>query len=183
MKLNRYFALATLVILACGKTQKASDSQKTYFDIRGFFDKEAGRLSSNHPTIQKTVVHNNSTEQKITRDINWENELELFKKSDINKPSWKNSYTALKTADAIEYTAREPALRTRKIRIEYSAQGKIHSIRIQNTVKNLLYSSSEELVYLPDSSYSILKNQKVVLIGTDLYRIMGKILTVDRTNN
>ncbi|WP_256009505.1 hypothetical protein [Desertivirga xinjiangensis] len=175
MRIFIYLLLTSLYLLtACSNEQKASDAG-IYFDIRGFFKSEAVRLTQQNSYLYKTVSHNGKSETQQLIIADWPNEFALFSESDLNKPSWKNSYNiAEKSKFLIEYSAKEDKLRTRKICISKSASGEIDHIYILNENSNFLYSSEEELNYYPDSLYQIIKHQKVSLLGANTYIISGK---------
>lgn len=118
---------------------------------------------------------NSETESKRLQIDNWEKELELFWKADINKPAWKESYQISLIGSTISYLAIDSALKTRKIRIEQDSNGKPSHIYILNEVSNELYSSTEELDYFHDSLYSIKKTQKILFLGESNYLIRGSI--------
>ena len=168
------FLLTSLCLLtACSDNQRASDVNK-YFDIRSFFESEADRLTQLNSSLSKTVSHNGKTENQQLMIGDWPNEFTLFSESDLNKPSWKNSYSVAESKFLVEYLAKEDKLRTKKIRITKSASGKISHIYILNKSSNFLYSSEEELNYYPDSLYQIIKHQNVQLLGANTYIISGK---------
>jgi len=156
------FAFLLLVFLAaCGTREDSKNVPGRYFDVRGYFKKEATRLQKQNPTIEKTVSQNTELEKKQLRITNWETELELFSESDINKPAWKNSYLIKKSGSEVEYISTDNQLRTRKISIHYSEKGTVDRITILNKASNLLYTSTEKLSYYPDSLYTINKKQNV----------------------
>ena len=99
---------------------------------------------------------------------------DLFISSDINKPSWKNSYTVEKDKNVTTYTALDTSLKVRKIRLERNGE-KISSIEISSRVNNEIYTSAETLNYYPDSLYTIKKQQNVKGLGNNTYKIEGKI--------
>jgi len=172
MRLNKIILTGLLFIAACTNSEKAANV-KTYFDISGFFTSEAKRLQAQHSSVEKQVSQNKASEKKRLKIENWKSELELFINSDINKASWARSYKQNITDTLIEYSALEDNLKTRYIRI-LKSQGKTKQISITNTASNFLYSTMEELIYCPDSIYSISKTQKVILLGTNRYHIVGK---------
>jgi hypothetical protein len=73
------------------------------------------------------------------------------------------------------YTAISPELKTQRIIVD-KENGKVKSINIYNHTKNMLYETSENLSYYPDSVYSIDKTQHVLLLGNNRYIITGKFL-------
>ena len=75
----------------------------------------------------------------------------------------------------MKYLAIDTNLRTREIRIKLDSNGKPQHILIRNSSRNFLYESTETLLYIPDSAYSIDKYQKVILIGENKYLIRAEI--------
>lgn len=176
MSLYRQVLTTFLLLYAtsCTEDKKAPDGQKAYFDIGGFFTAEADRLNRQNPQILKLVNHDGKIEEKEVRVTDWKKELDLFISSDINKPSWKNSYAIETINDVTSYTAMDTNLKVRKIRLERTG-ARISSIEISSRVNNEIYTSTEILKYYPDSLYSILKEQDVRALGNNTYKIEGKI--------
>jgi hypothetical protein len=108
--------------------------------------------------------------------INWQNELSLFIGSDINKAAWRNSYKIMENKSSISYHAIDTNLRTREILIKKDMSGKPEHILIKNISRNHLYESSEILVYIRDSLFSIDKNQKVLFMGKNSFKINAIII-------
>jgi hypothetical protein len=169
MKYN--FILFLLILSACNRPKEKE--LKTYIDLKGYFDSEARRLTKSNPLIKKTVARNDATETRPLKDINWKTELSLFAESDINKQAWKDSYKVSRHGYKTIYLATDNTLKTREINITQDPQGKIKKILIRNQTDNMLYSSTEQLVYIPDSLYEISKQQHVAVIGDNRYFING----------
>jgi hypothetical protein len=146
----------------------------TYFDIKAFLKADTGRLNHSAPLVLKTVVHNGIQETKKVKIADWGQELSLFAESDINRPTWKNSYTIIDNDEFLIYEAKSLELRTREILIKRE-RGKIKWILISNRTKNTLYQTYEKLTYYPDSLYLIEKRQHIRLMGNNSYMIKGVI--------
>lgn len=146
------------------------DGANRYFDIKGYFSKEAERLTQLHPHVEKTVKHNKQSESRDLGISSWNDELGLFSGSDINKPAWRDSYKVIKRGNTTVYKAKLPELKTQSITIVNSGN-KVQSIDIVNHTSNLLYTSTEKLSYYPDSAYHISKMQHVRLLGVNSYDI------------
>jgi len=169
--MNYTFFIVLLIFSACSEPKKKELS--SYEDLKGFFDSEAQRLTKADPEIKKTVARNDDSETRLIKGIDWKVELSLFAESDINKPAWQDSYKIINQAGKTVYLASDSSLRTREISINKDTSGKITKVRIVNQTKNLLYSSVEQLVYIPDSLYQISKQQHVAVIGENRYFING----------
>jgi len=173
-----YFPLLSIFLIflisACTPGQQNTGQQSTYFDLEGYFIKEAARLQQENPLILKTVGKNDLKEEKRLHIKSWENELGLFLSSGINKSAWKDSYIEQQDSQSIRYTALDSSLRTKKVIVQKDTAGTVKHIYIFNKTSNSLYSSAETLDYYPDSLYMINKRQQVLLIGSNSFEITGR---------
>ncbi len=173
--MNRRLALLFVVFISSCTIQEETKSKYDFFDIKGFFEAEAKRLSQKRTLSNKIVTQNNQSEIKKGLPVDWNDELALFIASDLNKPAWINSYKRSEDDLRISYLAIDTNLRTRYIEIKKDQNGKAFFLKIKNISRNMLYESSEELTYIPDSSYTINKNQRVRFLGNNQYQIKGTI--------
>jgi len=173
--MNRRLAFLFIIFISSCTSQEEKISKKSFFDIKGFFEAEAKRLSNNKSLSNKIVTQNNQSEIKKGLSVDWNDELALFIASDLNKPAWINSYKHSEDDLHISYLAIDTNLRTRFIEIQKDKNGRAVFFKIKNITRNMLYESTEELTYIPDSSYSIDKNQSVRFLGTNQYQIKGII--------
>jgi len=170
------FILILFFFYSCSDNNKNSKPESgalTYFDIKGYFQAEAKRLSKKKSLVYKEILKNDQKEAKKIQINNWDKEFSLFIESDINKPSWVSSYSVNKNNDTLVYKALDPDLRTKEIKILKKAE-KLLLISIKNEAANKLYKSEEELYYFPDSLYKIIKTQEVRIIGKNHYQISGE---------
>jgi len=151
-------------------------TKTAFFDIKGFFESEVNRLTNKKSTVNKSVRQNEQSEIKKNLSVDWNNELALFIASDINKPAWKDSYTISGDSVHFSYVAIDKNLRTISVEIKKDLQGRPVFFKIKNMTRSKLYESSEELTYIPDSIYTINKNQSVRFLGKNTYRISGILL-------
>jgi hypothetical protein len=165
-----------LVFLAACKQAEEKPTTLVYTDIKAFFESEATRLTKNKTLVNKTIHQNGSSESKNKISINWQDELNLFISSDINKPAWKDSYKIINDSSRTSYYSIDSGLRTKEVHINTDINGKPTRFYIKNINKNKLYESTEVLIYIPDSAYSIEKNQSVFLLGKNNLFIEAKII-------
>lgn len=165
--------LFTVILLsACSQNSEPSRQQKYFFDIAGYFQRQAEILKNKK--VLKTVQKNGVSETKTLEISDWQQELALFTEADINKPAWKNSYKVDSGANKLLYTAKEADLRVQKITINFANEGQVKQIAISTQSTNLLYHTTENLLFVADSAYRIEKHQKVLLLGANDYLINGK---------
>lgn len=164
----------SMLFMAACKPEVKQGSGHKYFDLKKYFETEAARLNASRPNITKTVTFNGQPEKKMVTIKNWEQEFDLFSGSDINRPSWRDSYRMIARGDSVTYTAVDDNLRTRRIIIVQKNHKVVH-VDISNFTQNLLYKTTEHLVYIPDSVYRIEKHQSVKILGDNDYQIYGKL--------
>jgi hypothetical protein len=172
---RKLFILLLIFISSCSN-QKEMKTKTAFFDIKGFFESEVKRLTNKKSTVNKNVRQNDQSEIKRNLSVDWGNELALFIASDINKPAWKDSYKISGDSVHFNYLAIDTNLRTRSVEIKKDQQGRAVFFKIKNITRSKLYESSEELIYIPDSIYTITKNQSVRLLGKNTYQIIGTVL-------
>jgi hypothetical protein len=172
----RKLAILLLIFISSCSNQEEMKTKTTFFDIKGFFESEVKRLTNKKSTVNKSVRQNDQSEIKKNLSVDWVNELALFIASDINKPAWKDSYKISGDSVHFNYLAIDTNLRTRSVEIKKDQQGRAVFFKIKNITRSKLYESSEELIYIPDSIYTINKNQSVRLLGKNTYKISGTVL-------
>ncbi|QEC53285.1 hypothetical protein EDD80_10317 [Anseongella ginsenosidimutans] len=174
MNIRLIFILLGVILWGCERTPPPPESAGSYFSLDNYFGKEIERLNLKQPLVEKTVKKNDQQEKRSLKELDWAVELKAFKSSDINKPAWRNSYSADSTEGSVVYTATEDGLRVRTIRIRQNPEGRILSIVIERAEENYLYTSNELLKYYPDSLYFIERHQKVRVLGPDAFQVSGR---------
>jgi hypothetical protein len=157
---------------ACKESPSTQSNAAQYFDLTGYFDNEALRLSKINPTIKKQVTIDTSSEQKAILITDWAKEFNVFKEADINKASWIGLFKIEKSDAITTYTSNDDKIAVKKLEISYQ-HGKINRITAILNTSNMLYHSSANLNYYPDSLYSIYKTQKIKLMDAKAYKITG----------
>jgi hypothetical protein len=159
---------------ACRPDVRVSGGLK-YFDLTGYFAKDAALLNKLNKPVLKTVTHNGVTETKTVHIADWGLELSLFTEADINKPAWKDSYKITNEDGIFIYRAKTPDLKVREILIKMDKQNVKWILIYNKTPKYILYQTTEKLSYFPDSLYMIERIQRVRLTGTNVYKVRGEI--------
>lgn len=166
--------LLLLLCYGCGDPIEASQKKvHTYFDLKGFFEKERARLSQSNPLILKTVMVNDSAESKQIRIADWKKELSAFSDADMNRAAWKGLFQVRKTASGVSYTADSKKVPVKEVLV-MQRNGKLYGLQILIRNANTLYTSSDTLSYYPDSLYEVKKSQNIRLLSEKKYQITGK---------
>lgn len=159
-----------LLVMACGGVDNADATSKNltkpFFDLKGYFDEQIGALSNTKPSLVKKVTIGDQVEEKIIEQTDFSQELQVFQRSDINRPTWLDKYQVDSTfrekqLTAVQYTALDTTLNTRLLKV-YFEQGKVDSIRIRNQTHSLVADTQQDLFYCPGRNYHILSTQKTI---------------------
>jgi hypothetical protein len=155
--------LLGLFFCSC-ENNKPEKITATYFDLKSYFEKQAAELNANNFKLKKIVLKDEATEEKVFEHPDWNLELKSFSESDINKPSWKNSYVIDSTGDpsafCVKYMAKDSALKIKSINFcfEYDS---LTFIRIEKRTDDIYYDNITTLNYFPMKAYSIQNSQKI----------------------
>lgn len=166
--------LALSFLGACNLAPKKEQSKTLqYFDLKGYIALEAKRLSQSNPEVDKSVMVNQSAEQKKVSIADWPKELSAFSDADINKSAWQGLFKVSENKDSKTYTSNEEKVPVKSLRIQYK-NGRLHGIEVLIRAENSLYNSNDTLLYFPDSLYQIRKTQHIKLLNEKNYLVTGK---------
>jgi len=174
MRHNLLILGSFLLLASCNRSP--AEQQKTvslYFDLKGYFEKEALRLQRTQPLISKSVNINGAEEMKSLKIANWKRELSAIADADINKASWRGLFTVKKTGEKVQYITAEEKIPVKEVTVTYS-QNKPIAVVVLMKASNMLYTSVDSLSYYPDSLYQINKSQHIRLLDSKDYKVTLK---------
>lgn len=156
---------------------RAGLEEKTFFDLRAFFEEEIARLQAENPKIKKEIEINGKTEQKTQEEVDFKKELAIFIRSDINKPAWKDKYgvdSVVVSNDLIrlDYIALDSTLKTRLLSIEFE-DAAVNKVSITNKTDSPLIQSQQQLTFEPKKGYQIANQQDLSLSDDSQLRIVA----------
>ncbi len=169
-----------LFFSACDITPEAGVDQKTFFDIKGYFDGEVQRLASKG-RARKIVVADGKQEEKIVDCIDLKKELAVFADADINRPAWSDKYVADTTFGEqnellqVQIKAVDKMMKTQRIEIDYSNSA-VSKITIENNSSSSMATSRQSLVYEPKVGYTIESHQKVTMTNDQVFQVVVRFL-------
>lgn len=162
-----------LIFLGCNPAKENQKTSSAYFDVKGYFEKEALRLNAVNPLLTKTVAVDNAKETRKIHLKDWSKELSVFSDADINRNAWKGLFLVKSTHEQDTYTSDHEKVPVKTIMVT-KRNGQLYGIRMVITYSNVLYTSADTLSYFPDSLYQIKKNQKIRLLEAKNYTITGR---------
>lgn len=168
------------LLTGCNHRQTASAAIPHYFSLASYFQAEEGRMQASQPKLMKMINVDGKKETRTLSKAVWPIELQFFESADINKPAWLGKYRVDSNSAGLRYRALDSSLKVREISIGKSsskAGSKVSFVKVHIAVQNFLYSLDEQLIYLPDSLYSINRTQHINLLGKKVYQITGRIIS------
>ncbi len=160
-------AFLSLAPAACNQPsdQETRNAPKPYFDLNGYFEDQIRTLRAQSPEITKRIEIDGEVEEKTLRSVDFQKELKIFQRFDINKPAWLDQYAIDSTLTGgaltgLRYTAKKDDLKTREIDIEFEGAS-VSMIKIFNQVNTPSLDLSQELQYIPGKTYRIDNRQKL----------------------
>ncbi len=178
--LKSFVFILLLAFTACVSPENSAvQSEKTFFDLKGFMEHEAQKLST--AKLEKRIKIGDKTESKTFDTPNWTQELLVFSNSDINKTDWTDKYTVENKGNSLVYIANDSTLKTKRLQVDFNdSQNKnfdnIKSLMVINNTRNVLYESSEFLSYYPNDNFTIIRNQRVKTGEDKTIEIKSKVI-------
>lgn len=178
--------LLFLVALASCGAMEQKEFNTGYYPLRSFMLEEVQRHSYNNTQMDKAVYLEGQWEEQTVQPADsaaWQTELAAFMEANINLPANQGLYkvdTLFVDTDSltrITYLATKKDLRTRYLYV-YLKPGTTRPELIEAHLEqeNILYSSVQDLVYMPDSGYSITGYQDVLILGLDSFAVKANFI-------
>jgi hypothetical protein len=165
-----------IALISCKQAKNnIANTGLLYFDIKGYFENEAQRLTKLNPTLKKTVNIDENIESKEIKILNWKQELSIFSDADINKIAWIGKFKEIKTDSLITYSSNDKKIAIKSINIK-THNREISAIEIISINNNTVFQIADTLTYIPDSLYQISKTQKIKLLKNRAYRVKAEFL-------
>ncbi len=178
--MKKVIGLLTFCALLSACNEEVKENQvKKYFDLKGLVERQITTLNSQKPSVQKTVLMSDSTENQLVKTIDWAKELELFIQADLNKPAFVQSYHVDSSSMGVKYTLKE----TEKLPVKYLNVNRLGedgiSIEAYINTDNYLYETERHLkLSLRNNQvtdYQIDGFQKIVFGNKKGFKINGII--------
>lgn len=175
----RFCLMVSLIIFsACNDDNSSSNANIDnrdieFFDLKAFFEDEIKNFQ--YTSIEKTVRLNDETETQILAEFDAAKELEIFKKNNLNNPSWKDKYQVAQEPKVETYEAADDDLKIKKVTIERE-NNQVKKITIMTTANQRVFKAAKTLTYEPKVGYSIKNNQNVTLMGETDMEVQVKFL-------
>ncbi len=189
-KLLLFSALAGMFSACAAPNKPAGLIKPAYFNLEEVIDNQVKLLTAQRAGAEKTNLENGDPKEKKTvKQINWQRELEMFRQAAINRPAWRNEFSADSTVSdtgnkTITYR-RVPGSDAPVEYLQVSFEGEnLRSASAKLSTDNMLYSTSKvlEMQFANTSEgqklrqYSVNGSQKMVLADALQYSLVATVL-------
>ena len=153
-----------LCLAACAPEAPAGTIDSApFFDLSGYISQEVERLEAAKTKVEKTITLNGVVETKQLDDINFSNDLRLFREADINRPAWLEKYSTEKqmlsgSHTITTYMAQDSNLIVRRLMVEEDV-GATTKIEIDRKTGTVLSDGIHQMIYEPAIGYSVATQQ------------------------
>ncbi len=155
--------------LACQpeEQQQKNVESKAFFDLAGYFQAQIDLLQAEQPRVEKRIVLNEEEEGKTVEQLDYQKELLVFLKADINRPAWRDQYTidSIMVNDQLgqlRYIAQNEDLKTRRLIITFEGT-EVSKVEIDNYTTSAIANLDQSLIYDPLIGYTIHSKENVQL--------------------
>ena len=191
--MKRLLALIPLLLFLACSTEKAQENARIdeYFDLTGTLDSVVDDLLASGASLKKTTEINGekeTVELSLTNAEDWKRQLELFYEADINKVGLSGAYQTetLQAFDGIEkriHSSTKSGSFVKTIECSYR-DGKLFTIRILASDKNLVYGSNLEYILhfnhfkskMMLDHYSIKADEEMLLKGDLSLQVIADVV-------
>jgi hypothetical protein len=169
--------LISLLLNACGTTQKEEAYTDQHIDLPGFFQDEISKLHEKQSILVKPVSVEGSSETRRIPLPDWKSELSAFTEIDLNSKSYRTLFKVdtiyAGSHITLQYTSREPASKLKKclIRMNHGTPDSIvflfHSVSLYGLEeKTLVFRSNKDYSVSVVSDPAVGKSSTVEIKGT-----------------
>ena len=182
-KYSVVLVLCPLLFAGCinDPVEEYFENDKKYYDLRAYFDNQINKLKVRRQYVRKKITKNNRSHVLEMNTLNWVEELEAFKESDINKPAWRDAYQTdtifLEGSQVISHKAlnRENPIQMLVVTI-HSETGDCLRVSIDKRTENFLYHSQQKLFYSAGEGYEIRGKLTVKYLFNSEYEVEAQFI-------
>ena len=180
MRWNTYLlgaGISLFGLASCNPVERQVD-RPAFFDLSAYMDSEKRRLEAVNSLLVRESFFNGSVSQDSLEQADYSEDLRIFRRSDINRPSWRDQYSVDSLwADngqlkGLRYQALTPSLKTRELEVDFR-EGEVARIFVYNQTENWISGTRQKLTYWPDSGYLVEAHQRIIWTGKDTLSMRG----------
>lgn len=189
--MKKYFFLL-LILSACNGEQTTGRKNPEVPDLSAIVERQALLLDSLGAKGEKKIALNEKRDTIHNAEIDWQDELEIFKEADISDQRYASLYRK-EQEDSATFVFRQVEQANEPVQfLRYSLEdGRISQIEAKVTTENILYERdlwmrldfAEKNGHWLITSYRIVSSTDVLLAGRRDYSVNGEVLLENASKN
>jgi hypothetical protein len=157
------------------------EDQRYYYDLPSFIHKQAENLQSKSQWVRKHVTKDGHSHIIERGNINWQEELEAFLDSDINRPAWRGEFKvdtiSLERVYVITYKTENKQIPVKNVVITIDKDTRqCLQVTIDRRTKNFLYSSDQSMFFTTGEGYMMKGKLSVSYLFDSEYSIESEFI-------
>ena len=182
--MNRFVLIASLTFLcSCSKdpAEVYYENERYYYDLPAFISKQIANLKTKKQWVRKKVTKDGHSHIIERDDIDWNEELDVFMESDINRPAWRGEFKidsiSLERVYVITYKTENEEIPVKNVVITIDKDTKqCLQISVDRRTENFLYSSDQNLFFTTGEGYMMKGKLSVSYLFDSEYSIESEFV-------
>lgn len=166
-----YYIFILIIVFACNQNKDAKNIKQTTaenFDITKLVAEDIHNNQLENKKAKKTITINDKQETQIQDSVDWSKTLDVLLECDINKENIKHLYTQnyIHELDSVAvemYNATSTKTPIKSMYI-YRKRNETEKIIIHKEIKNLIFSSEQDIEYIPTKLLKIKATQHAIFM-------------------
>lgn len=168
---------------SCAKdpTEVYYEDQRFYYDLPSFMSRQVDNLQNKGQWVRKHVTKDGHSHIIERGDIDWEEELDLFIESDINRPAWRGEFKVdtinLEREYVITYKTVNKQIPVKNVVVTIDKDTRqCLKLTVDRSTKNFLYTSDQSLYFTTGEGYMMKGKLSVSLLFDSEYSIESEFI-------
>jgi hypothetical protein len=157
------------------------ENQRFYYDIPSFIIKQANNLNVKGQWVRKHVTKDGHSHIIERGNIAWQEELDAFIESDINRPAWRGEFKvdtiSLERVDVVTYNTENKQIPVKNVVVTIDKDTRqCLQVTVDRVTDNFLYSSNQSLFFTTGEGYMIKGKLSVSFLFDSEYSIESEFI-------
>ncbi len=176
-----YIILILLLASCSDPAEVYYEDQRYYYDLPSFMTKQVTELNEKQQRVRKHVTKDGHSHIIEYGDIDWNEELEVFIESDINRPAWRGAFKvdtiSLEREFIITYKSSNDQIPVKNVVVTIDKDTRqCLQVTVDRITENFLYSSDQSLFFTPGEGYMMKGKLSVSYLFDSEYSIESEFI-------
>jgi hypothetical protein len=157
------------------------ENQRFYYDIPSFIVEQANKLDVKGQWVRKHVTKDGHSHIIERGNIAWQEELDAFIESDINRPAWRGEFKvdtiSLERVDVVTYKTENKQIPVKNVVVTIDKDTRqCLQVTVDRVTDNFLYSSNQSLFFTTGEGYMMKGKLSVSFLFDSEYSIESEFI-------